>query len=119
MLVVGHSEDGMYPMLRAETASPCAAGLALVEPQDERLLDLLALQLDESLDRQYRRRDHRRHRRLDGRSRLRRSADRGARHSTRTRTDRLLPAARGPRHITGSDPSSPSALPRPLTDSGQ
>jgi hypothetical protein len=48
--VVGHSEGGMYAILVAETASPHPAGLALVEPQDERLLDLVAVQIDESLN---------------------------------------------------------------------
>jgi pimeloyl-ACP methyl ester carboxylesterase len=42
LLVVGHSEGGMYATLVAETASPHPAALALVEPQDERLLDLVA-----------------------------------------------------------------------------
>ena len=50
MLVVGHSEGGMYAILVAETVSPHPVGLALVEPQDERLLDLVALQIDESLN---------------------------------------------------------------------
>ena len=47
MLVVGHSEGGMYALLVAETASPHPAGLALIEPQDERLLSLVQLQADE------------------------------------------------------------------------
>lgn len=50
LLVVGHSEGGMYALLVAETVSPHPAGLALVEPQDQRLLDLVALQINESLD---------------------------------------------------------------------
>jgi alpha-beta hydrolase superfamily lysophospholipase len=50
LLAVGHSEGGMYAILVAETVSPHPAGLALVEPQDERLLDLLTLQINESLD---------------------------------------------------------------------
>ena len=50
LLVVGHSEGGMYAIVVAETVSPHPAGLALVEPQDERLLDLLTLQINESLD---------------------------------------------------------------------
>jgi uncharacterized protein len=49
MLVAGHSEGGMYAMLVAESASPKPAGLALIEPQDERFLSLLGLQLDEQL----------------------------------------------------------------------
>ena len=50
MLVVGHSEGGMYAILLAENVSPRPAGLALVEPQDERILDLLAVQIAEVLD---------------------------------------------------------------------
>jgi poly(3-hydroxybutyrate) depolymerase len=52
LLVVGHSEGGMYAILLAETVSPRPAGLALVEPQDEHLLDLLAVQINETLDAQ-------------------------------------------------------------------
>jgi uncharacterized protein len=52
LLVVGHSEGGMYAILVAETASPRPAGLALLEPQDERLLDLVAVQVNETLDAQ-------------------------------------------------------------------
>lgn len=52
LLVVGHSEGGMYAILLAETASPRPVGLALIEPQDERLLDLVAVQIDETLDAQ-------------------------------------------------------------------
>lgn len=50
MLVVGHSEGGFYAMLVADTASPHPAGLALLEPQDQRILSLVAVQLDEQLD---------------------------------------------------------------------
>lgn len=50
LLIVGHSEGGMYAMLLAARVSPAPAGLALVEPQDEHLLDLVALQLGEGLD---------------------------------------------------------------------
>jgi uncharacterized protein len=50
MLVVGHSEGGMYALLVAESVTPRPAGLALLEPQDERLLSLVRLQLDEQLD---------------------------------------------------------------------
>jgi uncharacterized protein len=49
MLVIGHSEGGMYAILVAETVTPHPAGLALVEPQDERFLDLLDEQINESL----------------------------------------------------------------------
>jgi hypothetical protein len=52
LLVVGHSEGGMYAILVAGTVSPHPAGLALVEPQDERILDLVAVQLDELLQSQ-------------------------------------------------------------------
>ncbi len=50
LLIVGHSEGGMYAILVAEAATPRPAGLALVEPQDERILDLVALQIDEGID---------------------------------------------------------------------
>ena len=50
MLVVGHSEGGMYALLVAESTSPRPAGLALIEPQDERLLSLIQLQADEQID---------------------------------------------------------------------
>jgi alpha-beta hydrolase superfamily lysophospholipase len=50
LLVVGHSEGGFYAMLVADTASPRPAGLALLEPQDQRILSLVAMQLDEQLD---------------------------------------------------------------------
>jgi len=50
MLVVGHSEGGMYAMLVAESVSPPPAGLALIEPQDQRFLSLLQIQLDEQLN---------------------------------------------------------------------
>ena len=52
MLVIGHSEGGLYAMLLAEIAAPRPAGLALVEPLDERSLDLLAVQINEGLDAQ-------------------------------------------------------------------
>ena len=50
LLVVGHSEGGFYAMLVADTVSPHPAGLALLEPQDQRILSQLALQLDEQLN---------------------------------------------------------------------
>ena len=50
MLVIGHSEGGLYAMLLAEAAAPRPAGLALVEPLDERSLDLLAVQINEGLE---------------------------------------------------------------------
>ena len=49
MLVVGHSEGGMYALLVATSVSPHPAGLALIEPQDERLLSLIQLQTDEQI----------------------------------------------------------------------
>lgn len=49
-LVVGHSEGGFYAMLVADTVSTHPAGLALLEPQDQRILSLFALQLDEQLN---------------------------------------------------------------------
>jgi pimeloyl-ACP methyl ester carboxylesterase len=53
MLVVGHSEGGMYALLVADSVSPRPAGLALIEPQDERFLDLVQMQTDEQLDAAY------------------------------------------------------------------
>jgi pimeloyl-ACP methyl ester carboxylesterase len=50
MLVVGHSEGGMYALLVAESVSPHPAALALIEPQDERLLTLIGLQTDEQIN---------------------------------------------------------------------
>ncbi|MCX4751011.1 alpha/beta hydrolase [Kitasatospora sp. NBC_01287] len=50
MLVVGHSEGGLQALLVARTVRPTPAGLALLAPQDDRLLDLLAAQLDAQLD---------------------------------------------------------------------
>ncbi|HEX4225342.1 MAG TPA: alpha/beta hydrolase [Pseudonocardiaceae bacterium] len=50
LLVLGHSEGGFTSVLVAESVWPRPAGLALIEPQDERLLDLLSLQLGEQLD---------------------------------------------------------------------
>ena len=50
MLVAGHSEGGMYALLVARSVSPRPAGLALIEPQDERFLSLIQLQTDEQLD---------------------------------------------------------------------
>src|SRR5262249_55543225 len=50
LLVAGHSEGGMYALLVAESVAPRPAGLALIEPQDERSLSLIQLQTDEQLD---------------------------------------------------------------------
>jgi predicted esterase len=52
LLAVGHSEGGMYAILVAETVSPHPAGLALVEPQDARSLDLVTVQITEFLNAQ-------------------------------------------------------------------
>ena len=49
MLVAGHSEGGMYALLVAGSVAPRPAGLALIEPQDERFLSLIQLQADEQL----------------------------------------------------------------------
>jgi hypothetical protein len=50
MLVVGDSEGGMYALLVAGSVSPHPAGLALIEPQDARLLTLVQLQADEQIE---------------------------------------------------------------------
>lgn len=50
LLIVGHSEGGLTAMLTAESVHPRPAGLALLEPQDLRILDLVRIQLDEQLD---------------------------------------------------------------------
>ena len=50
LLVIGHSEGGMYALEVAGAVTPKPAGLALVEPQDEPILNLLRLQIDEQLD---------------------------------------------------------------------
>jgi hypothetical protein len=42
----------MYAILVAESVTPHPAGLAMAEPQDVRILDLVALQIGESLDAQ-------------------------------------------------------------------
>jgi uncharacterized protein len=49
MLIVGHSEGGMTAMLIGESVRPRPVGLALLEPQNLRLLDLVRIQLDEAL----------------------------------------------------------------------
>ncbi|MFD5467525.1 alpha/beta fold hydrolase [Kitasatospora sp. NPDC127059] len=50
LLVVGHSEGGLQALLVARTVRPAPVGLALLAPQDQRLLDLLTAQLDGQLD---------------------------------------------------------------------
>lgn len=49
LLVVGHSEGGMIALQVATTAATKPAGLALMEPQDGRIFDLLRIQFDEEL----------------------------------------------------------------------
>ena len=50
LLIVGHSEGGLTEMLVDQTVRPHPAGLALLEPQDLRILDLIGIQLGEQLD---------------------------------------------------------------------
>jgi hypothetical protein len=50
LLILGHSEGGFTSVLVADSVWPRPAGLGLIEPQDQRLLDLLGLQLGEQLD---------------------------------------------------------------------
>jgi pimeloyl-ACP methyl ester carboxylesterase len=47
LLVVGHSEGGMYALLAARSASPAPAGLALIEPQADHLLSLIQRQTEQ------------------------------------------------------------------------
>ncbi len=49
LLIAGHSEGGFTTMLVDESVRPRPAGLALLEPQDLRSLDLIRIQLDEQL----------------------------------------------------------------------
>ncbi|MFF4014820.1 serine aminopeptidase domain-containing protein [Streptomyces sp. NPDC001843] len=51
LLVVGHSEGGLQALLVGHAAEPKPAGLALIAPQDMRLLDLIRLQLAAQLNR--------------------------------------------------------------------
>ncbi|GAA5196403.1 alpha/beta fold hydrolase [Rugosimonospora acidiphila] len=48
--VLGHSEGGLTALLVAEAGQPRPAGVGLLEPLDERMLDLVRLQLGEWLD---------------------------------------------------------------------
>jgi alpha-beta hydrolase superfamily lysophospholipase len=50
MLVIGHSEGGLFALQVADDATPTPAGLGLIEPADRRLLDALTVQADEQLD---------------------------------------------------------------------
>jgi alpha-beta hydrolase superfamily lysophospholipase len=51
LLVVGHSEGGLQALLVDRAVQPKPAGLALIAPQDMRLLDLIRLQLAGELNR--------------------------------------------------------------------
>lgn len=50
MLVVGHSEGGMNALLVDTSVWPKPAGLALLAPQDGRILDMIAMQVGAQLD---------------------------------------------------------------------
>jgi hypothetical protein len=49
LLVVGHSEGGMVAMQIADTAAAKPAGLALLEPQDVRALNLIGVQWGQAI----------------------------------------------------------------------
>lgn len=49
LLVVGHSEGGMVALAVADSVAPKPAGLALLEPQDLRSLDVARVQADERI----------------------------------------------------------------------
>ncbi|MEU4844004.1 alpha/beta hydrolase [Streptomyces gilvosporeus] len=51
LLVVGHSEGGLQALLVGRAARVRPAGLALIAPQDMRLLDMVRMQLADGLDR--------------------------------------------------------------------
>ncbi|MDI2129109.1 DUF5808 domain-containing protein [Yinghuangia seranimata] len=50
LLIIGHSEGALHALLAAHDVSPAPAGLALLAPQDQRLLDLISRQLGDQLD---------------------------------------------------------------------
>ncbi|WP_156178804.1 alpha/beta hydrolase [Saccharothrix sp. ST-888] len=50
LLLAGHGEGAMVALEVATLSRPAPAGLALLAPQDERLLDLTTLRLDQQLD---------------------------------------------------------------------
>ncbi|HEX6525453.1 MAG TPA: hypothetical protein VF070_36405 [Streptosporangiaceae bacterium] len=50
LLVVGHSEGGLYTLLLARSAQPRPAGIALIEPQADQLLSSIELQANGQLD---------------------------------------------------------------------
>jgi hypothetical protein len=49
LLVLGHSEGGMFALQIAASATIKPAGLALLEPQDLPILDLIRIQADEAI----------------------------------------------------------------------
>ncbi|WP_051817662.1 alpha/beta hydrolase family protein [Streptomyces sp. NRRL S-1813] len=51
LLIVGHSEGGLQALLVGRAVRPKPAGLALIAPQDTRLLDAIDYQLAGTLDR--------------------------------------------------------------------
>ncbi|MFB6893807.1 alpha/beta hydrolase [Kitasatospora sp. NPDC056327] len=51
LLIVGHSEGALRALLVAPAVRPAPAGLALVAPQTRRILDTLAAQLADRIDR--------------------------------------------------------------------
>jgi uncharacterized protein len=50
LLIVGHSEGGLYALLLARSTRPPPAGIALLEPQADQLLSSIELQANEQLD---------------------------------------------------------------------
>ncbi|MGI8881507.1 MAG: alpha/beta hydrolase [Jatrophihabitans sp.] len=50
LLVLGHSEGGKYALSVAGSVSRKPAGLGLLEPADQRLLDVFRIQVDEKLN---------------------------------------------------------------------
>ncbi|MET8846878.1 alpha/beta hydrolase [Amycolatopsis sp. NPDC004625] len=50
MLIAGHSEGGLNALLVGTSVWPRPAGLALIAPQDQRILDMIAAQVGAQLD---------------------------------------------------------------------
>jgi hypothetical protein len=50
LLIVGHSEGGLQALLAAHDVHPAPAGVALLAPQDRRILDLILRQVTDQLD---------------------------------------------------------------------
>jgi len=50
LLVVGHSEGGLFALQVADDSTPAPVGLGLIEPADHRLLDAFTVQADEHLN---------------------------------------------------------------------